>query len=137
MNNPVKRYLVPVVLPLILALVLLSCSKEAGTGGNSSIYGKVFVKDYNSTYTQLNETYYGQDEDVYLIYGNDRSYSDHTKTSYNGSYEFKYLRPGDYHIYCYSEDSTLQSNAMIPIIRDVTIDKKKQEVEVPEIVIFK
>jgi hypothetical protein len=121
----------------ILMFTMLSCSKEAGTGGNSTIYGKVFVKDYNSTFTLLEDEYYGQDVDVFLIYGDDRSYSDHVRTSYDGSYEFKYLRPGDYHVYCYSSDSTLQSHALIPVIRDITIDNKNQEVEVTTMEILK
>lgn len=121
----------------ILVFTIWSCSKEPGTGGNSTIYGKVYVRDYNSTFTILEDEYYGQDEDVFLIYGDDRSYSDHIRTSYDGSYEFKYLRPGDYHVYCYSSDSTLQSHALIPVIRDITIDKKNQEVEVKTIEILK
>jgi len=121
----------------ILLLAMMSCSKEPGTGGNSTIYGKVYVRDYNSTFTLLEDEYYGQDVDVFLIYGDDRSYSDHVRTSYDGSYEFKYLRPGNYHVYCYSSDSTLQSHALLPIISDVTIDKKNQEVEVTTIEILK
>lgn len=128
-------YFMPILTILILAM--LSCSKEPGTGGNSTIYGKVYVKDYNSTFTILEDEYYGQDEDVFLIYGDDRSYSDHVRTSYDGSYEFKYLRPGDYHVYCYSSDSTLQSHALIPVIRDIAIDKKNQEIEVKTIEILK
>ncbi len=117
-------------------LVLQSCKKEAGSGGSSSIYGKVLVMDYNSTFTELLEQYYGQDLDVYLIYGDDKSYSDHTKTSYNGTYEFKYLRQGTYHVYVYSKDSTLQTNAMVPVVKEVSISENRQEVEVPEITIF-
>jgi hypothetical protein len=132
----IRRTLFPIFIILML-ISMVSCSKEPGTGGNSTIYGKVFVKDYNSTFTILEEEYYGQDVDVFLIYGDNRSYSDHVRTSFDGSYEFKYLRPGDYHVYCYSEDSTLQSHALLPILRDVTIDKKHQEIEVPTMVIFK
>ncbi len=137
MNLLIKKYLVSGIPALFLAIALLSCSKEPGTGGNSTIYGKVYVKDYNAAFTVLEDEYYGQDEEVYLIYGDDRSYSEHINTTYNGSFEFKYLRPGTYHLYCYSKDSTLLTKAMVPIVRDVTIDKKKQETEVPEIVIFK
>jgi hypothetical protein len=121
----------------VISILFIACSKEPGTGGISSIYGKVFVKDYNTAYTVLYEQYYGQDVDVYLIYGDDRSYSEHVSTAYDGSFEFKYLRPGDYHVFCYSEDSTLQTHALIPIIRDISITEKNQQVEVPEMVIFK
>jgi hypothetical protein len=124
-------------LVISLIITIVSCKKDAGEGGNSSLYGKVYVKDYNSTFTVLEEEYYAPDEDVYIIYDNDRSYGDHTKTSYDGTYEFKYLRPGTYHIYAYSKDSSLQTNAAMPVTKDVKITKARQEVEVPEIVIFK
>lgn len=123
------------ILLMVIAIMLGSCSKEPGTGGSAVIYGKVFVRDFDEFFTVLHEEYYGQDIDVYLIYGDDRSYSDHVKTAYDGSFEFKYLRPGDYHVYCYSEDSTLQTRALIPVIRDITIKKKKDNVKVEDIVI--
>lgn len=124
---------------LVGALVFCfsSCAKEAGEGGTSGVYGKVYVKDYNSTYTVLQEEYYGPKEDVYIIYGDDRTFSEHVETNYDGTFEFKFLRKGTYHIYVYSEDSTLQTNAKIPVIRDVEITKNHQDVEVPEITIFK
>lgn len=125
------------LLLLFIPVLFTSCTKEPGPGGNSAIYGKVLVKDYNTGFTLLNEQYYGQDVDVFLIYGDDRSYSEHVRTSYDGSFEFKYLRTGDYHVYCYSEDSSMQTQALIPVIRDVTISKKNQDVEVEEIVVFK
>lgn len=137
MNCISKKTFAAIFLFSSLAVFLFSCSKEPGTGGNSSIFGKVLVKDYNATFTILNEEYYAQDIEVYLIYGDDKSYSEHVKTAYDGTYEFKYLRPGNYHVYCYSEDSTLQTLALIPIIRDVTLSKNKETVEVPQIVIFK
>jgi hypothetical protein len=115
---------------------LTSCKKEPGPGGKSTIYGKVLVKDYNSTCTELRETYYGPDIWVYLIYGDDRDYGDRIKTSYDGTWEFKYLRPGNYRVYAFSKDSTLQTNASVPVIREVSIPNKKQDIEVPDIVIF-
>lgn len=115
---------------------MASCSKEPGEGGNASIHGKIYVKDYNATFTVLQEEYYAQDQDVYIIYGDDISFSNRTRTNYDGTYEFKYLREGDYRIFVYSKDSANQTNAMVPIISNVTIDKRNQSVEVPEMVIF-
>jgi hypothetical protein len=122
---------------LLLILALNSCKKDPGSGGTSSIYGKVFAKDYNSTFTVFLESYYAQDYDVYLIYGDDKTYGDKVKTSYDGTYEFKYLRKGTYHVYAYSKDSTLQTNALIPVIEDVEITKNNQDLETPEILVFK
>jgi len=120
----------------ILCLFVVSCKKEPGPGGNSSIYGKVLVKDYNSTFTVLEQTYYGPDIWVFIIYGNDRDYGDKVRTGPGGIYEFKYLRPGTYHVYAFSKDSTLQTIAPLPVIKDVDVAKKNNDVEVPDIEIF-
>lgn len=132
-----KKNLLILLVAFLPAVFLSSCKKEAGDGGTSSIYGRIMVKDYNSTYTVLEEEYYGQDVDVYIIYGDDKTYSERIRTNYDGVFEFKYLRKGMYHVYAYSEDSTLQTNAKIPVIRDVEITKNNEEVETTDIIIFK
>ena len=119
-----------------LFIIFISCRKEPGEGGKSTIYGKVFVKDYNSTFTHLDEAYYGHDIWVYIIYGDDKDYGDRIRTSYDGTYEFKYMYPGTYHVYAYSKDSTLQTLAPVPVIKEVIVPKKTQDVEVPDLVIF-
>lgn len=131
-----KRILIPSLI-IVSALFFCACEKEAGGGGTSSVFGKVYVKDYNSTYTVLQEEYYAPKEDVYIIYGDDRTYSEHVETNYDGTFEFKFLRKGTYHIYVYSEDSTLQSSAKYAVIRDVEITKNGEDVEVPTMVIYK
>jgi hypothetical protein len=126
------------ILPLLLLTASFSCSKEAGEGGNSSIYGKMITYNYNAEFTNLRGIYPSADEDVYIIYGNDRSYSERVRTNYDGVYEFKYLRPGDYTIYAYSKDSTLTLvSEMVAVIRKVTITENKQSVEAEEIKIFR
>jgi len=125
-------------LVVLLLTVSFSCSKEAGEGGNSSIYGKMTTYNYNAEFTNLRGIYPSADEDVYIIYGNDRSYSERVRTNYDGVYEFKYLRPGDYTIYAYSKDSTLTLiSEMVAVIRKVTITENKQSVEAEEIKIFR
>ena len=125
-------------LVVLLLTVSFSCSKEAGEGGNSTIYGKMTTYNYNAEFTNLRGVYPSADEDVYIIYGNDRSYSERVRTSYEGVYEFKYLRPGDYTIYAYSKDSTLTLvSEMVAVIRKVTITENKQSVEAEEIKIFR
>jgi hypothetical protein len=132
-----RRRLTNILLTIAGFFVLLvSCEKEPGSGGKSTIYGKVLVKDYNSTFTVLEETYYGPEIWVYLVYGDDRDYGDRIQTGYDGTYEFKYLRPGAYHIYAYSKDSTLQTNALVPVIKDIDVPKKKKDIEIEDIVIF-
>jgi hypothetical protein len=117
---------------------MFSCSKDAGEGGNSTIYGKIITYNYNAEFTNLRGIYPGADEDVYIIYGSDRSYSQRIRSNYDGIYEFKYLRPGDYTIYVYSKDSTLTLVSGIkPVIQKVKIDKDKQTVEAADMKIFR
>jgi hypothetical protein len=117
-------------------IIFDSCKKDPGEGGTSSISGKVYAKDYNSTFTVLQGEYYAPDIWVFIVYGNNKDYGDRIKTSYDGTYEFKFLRPGDYHVYAYSKDSTLQTNAEIAVIKDVSIPKQYKEVVASDIQIF-
>ncbi|MCG8575746.1 MAG: hypothetical protein MI810_12745 [Flavobacteriales bacterium] len=122
---------------LFIGLLIASCNKEPGVGGTSIIRGKVWVKNYNSTFTVLNSEYAGADKDVYIIYGDNPTYGDRVKTSPDGSFEFAYLLPGKYTLYSYSEDSTLQApSGQIAIMQEVEITDKKQIVEAPTINIF-
>ena len=131
-----SRSSISLLILLLIPLLMNSCKKEPGSGGKSTIYGKVLVKEYNSTFTVLDEIYYGPGIWVYIVYGDDRDYGDRIQTSYDGTWEFKYLRPGTYHVYVFSKDSTLQTNAQIPVMRDVEVPSKKQDIEVPDLVIF-
>jgi hypothetical protein len=128
----------PVLLIVLFSVLVFSCSKEPGEGGNSTIYGTITAYNYNAEFTNLKGIYPAADEDVYLIYGNDLSYSQRIRTNYNGVYEFKYLRPGDYTIYAYSKDSTLTLvSGIYPVILNVEITEKKQTVEAPDMKIFR
>jgi hypothetical protein len=123
---------------LIFCALLVSCEKEPGKGGTSSITGKVVVRQYNTNFTTLLEQYYATDEDVFIIYGDDDTYSDKTTTNYDGTFRFEYLRKGEYTVYAYSEDSAnYPSQREIAVIRTVKITDNKQDKEVPEIFILK
>lgn len=127
-----------VLLVILLSTTLFSCSKEAGDGGNSTIYGKIIAHNYNSEFTYLKGIYPAADEDVYIIYGNDHSYSQRVRTSYEGIYEFKYLRPGDYTVYAYSKDSTLtMASGIYAVIKKVSIQKNHESIEVEDMKIFR
>jgi len=93
------------VIAVLLALV--SCKKEAGDGGNSSIKGKISRElriVLNNPGTAVG-TFPAADEDVYIIYGDHISPDDRVQTNYEGEYEFLYLRPGKYKVYAFSKDT--------------------------------
>lgn len=125
------------ILYLSLFLIFLSCKKPEGEGGRATIKGKIWTEDWNTTFTVLQSEYPSADVDVYIIYGDDVSYSDRKRANYNGEYEFKYLRTGNYKIYVYSKDKTLQSpSGQVAVIKDVKISERKQTVEVDTITIY-
>lgn len=127
-----------ILITVMAFLAATSCEKEAGDGGSSTLYGKIIAHDYNAEFTKLKGIYPAADEDVFIIYGNDRSFSQRIRTNYNGVYEFKYLRPGKYTLFAYSKDSTLTlPSEMYAVLKQVTISKNKETVEVDEIKIFK
>jgi len=130
-----SRYLILIALSSLITFS--SCQKDPGIGGDASIKGSVFVKHYNSTFTQFISEYPGADVYVYLIFGDDISYGKRIKTTYDGQFEFKYLNKGDYTVYAYSFDSTLTvPGGTIPVIQKVTITDRKQTVNVGTINIF-
>ena len=132
-----KKNFIVLFLSLITGF-FFSCTKDEGPGGTSNIIGRVWVRDYNTSFTILYASYWAEEEDVYLIYGDDSIYSDRFKTNYDGSYWFQNLREGNYTVYAYSKDSTFSSESgRIPVKVSVNISGKKQDVEAPLITILK
>ncbi len=124
----------------IIALVVLAmsaCVQTEGEGGTGTITGKVYAYDYNAEYTILRAQYYAPDEDVYIIYGDDSIFSDRTRTNYDGSYRFKYLRPGTYTVFVYSENLETKLPPNYPIKKTLTILTDNQTVFVEDIEIIK
>ncbi|OUT69992.1 MAG: hypothetical protein CBB76_07460 [Crocinitomicaceae bacterium TMED16] len=87
---------------LFLLIITFSyCSKVEGPGGTITIKGKVVERDHVGV--NIFE-YPAVDQDVFIIYGNQNSfYDDDIKTSYDGSFEFRYLQKGDYQVFVYSD----------------------------------
>ncbi len=121
-----------------------SCSKDEGEGGTSTITGKVIEEKWDNTFSILDKTYKARDQDVYILYGDDNTtYDNDYKTSYDGTYEFKYLQKGTYKLYVYTEDTTgLAANGTvdfslpkIPVFATVEITKNGQIVTVPDMTI--
>jgi hypothetical protein len=132
----IKSFLLALVCGFIV--FLSSCSKEEGEGGTSTIIGKVYVLDYNSDFSLIRSKYYGPDEDVFIEYGADDTYSDDFKSDYNGTYRFSYLRKGTYTLYAYSKDTTgLEPSGLIPVRKTVEITKNHQTITVDDLIIAK
>ncbi|MBN4049715.1 hypothetical protein JYT36_00645 [Bacteroidales bacterium AH-315-N07] len=130
-----KKSITSAVLGLLLIVLVPSCEKPPGEGGTSAIKGKIFIKNYNRDGDLVGE-YYGPDERVYIIYGDEDIYGDDMRTHYDGSYMFKNLRKGKYTIYTYSDANNDPSGKLaVKITAEIT--KNKQIVELEDLTIYK
>lgn len=120
----------------LMVMIFVGCNKVEGPGGTSSITGKLIVNDVNGA-GDLVATYLGQDEDVYLIYGEDNTtYNDKVSTSFDGTYRFDYLMPGIYKLFAYSDCDTCASGQIQELV-SVQITDKKQVVSANDIVVVR
>lgn len=117
----------------ILVAIISSCNKE-GKGGSSTIEGTVVI-DHTKRYAYKKDSIYtnytAKDEKVYIIYGDNPTFDDDTRTTYNGNFKFDYLYKGEYTIYTYSEcfyDIDSCTDETITILNSVTIKADNETV---------
>lgn len=121
---------------IISVFVFFSCKKEPGLGGQASIKGKLYIKDYDGTFTTLRAIYPAQGENVYIIFGKESIVGDDVKTGIDGSFEFRFLRPGKYSVFAVSKDTSDKfSNKTIEVVREVEIKEKKENIKVEDLYI--
>jgi hypothetical protein len=118
---------------LVVLIAGTACKKDEGKGGKISIKGKLYAKYYNKTFTTQRYEGYAPDEDVFLMYGDEVINGDDMKTSYDGSYEFKYLTKGKYKVYAYSVDPATQEK--IAVVKEVELSK--DDVTLDDIIVNK
>ncbi len=134
MKKTVKHSLITI----LLLTVLISCKKVEGPGGTSAISGYLMGDMRDGA---LNTIWEGPvaEERVYIIYGDEASYSESTRTDENGFYQFRGLTRGDYKIYAFSGDTTGgYVNTLEPVREEVsvTISNKKEVVDADDITII-
>lgn len=115
-----------------MAVVLASsCKKGPGEGGNSTIKGYISVIQYDAFFIDTLGIYPGRDEEVHIIYGDDASYGDRIRSGHDGVFEFKYLRPGDYKVYVYSDTVKYHTDSFGKpvVLRSIEITEKDQVVD--------
>lgn len=120
------------------ALLVTSCEKDPGEGGNSEIKGMVIERNYStfpSRYTEAG----AKDVDIYIIYGDEgNAFDDRTRTSFDGSYKFSNLKKGKYRVFVYSDDTAATNfGNTIEIIREIEIEKNRSENNVPSMTSIK
>ncbi|GDX52341.1 hypothetical protein LBMAG27_13880 [Bacteroidota bacterium] len=110
-----------------------SCTKQEGQGGTSTIKGKIFVAEYN-VFTPIDSFYSGK-VSVYIIYGDNEYFGDKIESSYDGTFEFPYLKKGKYTLFAYS-DCLLGADCdggKKVIKKEVEITENKQTIDAGDI----
>lgn len=127
-----------ILFALALCAMVISCKKTAGEGGFASIEGKVYVKDYDPTFTIIQSQYYLPGETVYIIYGTNTEIGNTVKTSYDGSFKFNYLQKGKYKVYVLGKDSVApnKGNPKETLI-EVNITERRQNLNLGDFIILK
>ncbi len=107
-----------------------SCKKTAGVGGTSTIKGKIFVTEYN-VFTPIDSFYSGK-VSVYIIYGDNEYFGDKIESSYDGTFEFPYLKKGNYTLFAYSDCllGTECNGGKKIVVKEVEITANKQSIDV-------
>ena len=128
---------------IILAVFIFSsCKKEAGDGGNSSIKGKISRQIrvvLNNPSTAIG-TFPAADQDVYILYGDHVSPDDRVQTNYDGEYEFLYLRPGNYKVYVFSNDTNAVAvpwdEEHMTVLQELEITDKEQRIVANDMMVY-
>ena len=118
-----------------LAVALWGCRKEPGEGGLAEIRGSVYVVEYDDNTGQpTGDEYFAPEARVYIVYGDHDFHDDDVRTGPDGLFVFSWLRKGDSKVFTYSECPTCPSGTE-QVSRQVTIDKRKEVITVPTLVI--
>lgn len=121
-----RKRIIDLLPAIVLVCGLTACKKEAGSGGTNTIVGYVHTTEREfftgDTLDQRNET----EEDVYIIYGDDITFGDRTRTNYDGKFEFKYLREGDYKVYVYSDSASQDASSGAVIVHRLAVLKSTE-----------
>jgi len=125
-----KSYSLLIVLIILSSIMFnTSCSQDEGFGGNSHIAGKIVVNYYNDDFSLLlsEEAMPAQNEDVFLIFGEDSVVGEKVETNFTGNFEFRYLWPGKYKVCYYSEDTlpSLSDKVDIEIVKEIELNSNE------------
>ena len=123
------------VYTFVLLVALASCKKEEGFGGQTTIKGKITERIYDESFKIWQREVPATKEDVFLVMGNDSYFGEKLETGNDGTFEVKYLQPGDYSIYYYSEDSaTGVSGNKISFVKKFSISRGQKNVDLGTLV---
>jgi len=113
----------PFLVPGLILLLLCSCEKKEGLGGTASISGNITEKFYNDDYTLLIHEKPAVDEEVFIVFGDEKALGSRARTNQHGQFMFKYLYPGSYEVFFLSDDSAAVLDLEVEKTWSVQLDK--------------
>jgi hypothetical protein len=124
---------------IILLLTIAAstgCSKGPGPGGRAKIKGKVFGINLDKSLSIVRDSAFVGDEKIFISYGDVTTVGDDVTSSFDGSFEFDYLRPGKYKIWAFSKKINGVNKMDTAIVQDVVISGKSEEKDMGTIRIY-
>jgi len=94
------------------------------------------VKDFNGNCTVLLDSFYGIDEEVYIIAGDDPAHFERVRTGPDGTFWFPYLRRGKYEVYALSEPCDV-AGELEAVSVQVEIKERKEEIVIEDIIVLR
>ena len=125
---------------LCFAVSCASCVQTPGEGGRASIVGHVEEEErlVLENPASVQGVYPATDQEVFLIYGDNVGPDDNVETNHEGNFVFPWLRPGDYTVYVYSEDTSgVTPTRDVAVVQHVTISSTNETVTLDTLRIFK
>jgi hypothetical protein len=95
--------------------------------GTSMITGKVTLINYMNNGADIKDISFAQEQDIYLIYNDHKTFDLRSRTNYDGVFQFPYLIKGKYTVYIYSENIN-GATQRFAHKKDVLITEDYQEV---------
>jgi hypothetical protein len=111
------------VIAVLILVFGTACQKDPGFGGTGSIEGMIVEKFYNEDYSLLLYEQPAVDEEVFILFGDEKVLGDRIFTSITGEFRFEYLYPGHYQLYYQSDDTTSLLENEWGALRQVEIDR--------------
>ena len=124
----------------VVASMWVGCVQVPGEGGRASITGRVEIEPRSvlTNPATAGTPFAATDENVFLIYGDNVGPDDQVETNHEGEFIFPWLRPGNYTLYVYSEDTTgVAPPRDMAVVREIAIEGSKDVVDVGTLRIYK
>jgi len=106
--------------------LFLACEKSEGPGGKGSVSGTVTEQFYNDDFSVMVYEMPAVDEDIFIVYGDQKEVGDRVRTNHLGQFRFRYLYPGDYQVYFMSEDSASVLDMKAGKLYDVELERGEE-----------